>query len=181
MSYSEKKLKQLLIQVTNGNVDAFNELYYEFSSFVYNTAISVSCNADKANDIVQEVYIKLYQLSHSHIPHTNAISWLYKVTKNEAYSHLRKEKPTQTIEDMDNQLTAPSFEDNLLSDLLFQECLSALQESEREILILKLMGGLKHKTIANILDAPEGTIRWRYREALKHLKNIYKEKGYHHE
>lgn len=50
--------------------------------------------------------------------------------------------------------------------------ISTLDATSKEIITLKTVTGLKHRDIANLLNIPEGTVRWRYRKALDELRTL---------
>lgn len=173
MRYNEKRLSKLLLKVNCGNIEAFDELYYEFSGFVYNVALSVLCNAEKSNDVVQEVFIKLYKLPSKNLPKINSVAWLYKTTKNEALSFLRKEEKEYNMNYL-NKCIVDNFEEKVLDNDLFEKILLSFDYETREILVYKIIAGMTHKQISKILTIPEGTIRWKYSQAIKEAEHIYK-------
>lgn len=173
MKYNNEHLTKLIRSVVQGSVNAFDVLYKDFSDFIYNVAFSILCNSEDANDIVQEVFIKLFNINEQNIPISNSVSWLYIMTKNEALQFIRKQKKCYNIDDFSDKLMEESFEGTVLSELNLYDCLKYLDARKREIVILKVVSGFNHKQIAEILNIPQGTVRWIYSQALKQLKNKF--------
>lgn len=175
-----KRLIKLLNDVHFRKTEAFDLIYEEYSDFVYGVSLSVLHNTFNANEVVQEVFIKIYNLKIDNFPTTNPIGWLYQLTKNESLMFMRKEKNINDlvekyiISECDN---TGNFENILLDRLSFDDLISTLDATSKEIITLKTVTGLKHKDIADMLNIPEGTVRWGYRKALDELRNIINSNG----
>lgn len=87
---------------------------------------------------------------------------------------MRKQKSVQNLGDISECVKTSSFENKLLDKLSFEDLISTLDATSKEIITLKTVTGLKHRDIANLLNIPEGTVRWRYRKALDELRTIIK-------
>jgi len=108
--YDNSRLKHLVMASAGHDAASFEILYKEFSGFVYGIANSVLHNASDANDTVQEVFVKIYQLKECNLPGTNAVAWLYVLTKNEALGMIRKRRNECSITDYEydiNNLLGP--------------------------------------------------------------------------
>lgn len=90
---NEKELRKLFqeLRYKNRNL-AIEKIYYKYKELVYGVAFSILKNREEAEEIVQNVFLKLYTIDKMKLPSNNESSWLYKVTKNEAISNLRKKK-----------------------------------------------------------------------------------------
>ena len=64
-----------------------------------------------------------------------------------------------------------SNEDQIINKLELTRSLLSLEKTEREIVIMYVVAGLKHSEIGKVLCNPNGTVRWKYRLALKRLFN----------
>lgn len=65
---------------------------------------------------------------------------------------------------------SPGFEDRVVENMTLREALATLKPEEREIIHLKIAGGLTFQEISELLGSPMGTVTWRYREAIKKLR-----------
>ncbi len=170
--FARDNLLDLLKRISDKDVESFYLFYDKTNLFVFNVALSILCDYNLSNDISQNVYTIIFQLSKDNLPKYNAISWLRTLTRNEAISYMRKNKICENIEDYTCISTHDSFVNELLDKASFDYILRYLNSEEREIVILKTVNSFSHKEIAKILNIPQGTVRWRYSMAIKKLREI---------
>ena len=89
---------------------------------------------------------------------------------------IRKEKNHSDIDDLKEILTInkTNIDDRLFLSYLF----SNVSDEERNIVILHVISGFKHKEISQMLDIPLGTVLSKYKRTISKLKNIAKEDSY---
>lgn len=92
MGINGKELKELFIEIKYNNKIAFEKLYNKYNKLVYGIAFSILKNEQEAEEIVQNTFLKIYQLNKEKLPSSNEASWLYSITKSEALILLRKKK-----------------------------------------------------------------------------------------
>ncbi len=167
--YSTKDLKVIFDSIKNKNQDGFLKLYEKYYRMIYGIAFSVLKNEELSKDTVQAVMLKLYTLPEQKFPTSNELSWIYTVTKNEALQLLRKEKYTENIEDM--ELPLPKSEiDDYIDMQSFYAIISDLNDKQRQIISLKLLGDMTHRQIGELLDMKTGTVQWIYNTAIIQLR-----------
>ncbi len=154
--YDNNRLKHLVTASAGHDTASFEILYKEFSRFIYNIANSVLRNASDANDIVQEVFVKIYQLKECNLPESNAVAWLYVLTKNEALRVIRNRRNEFSINGYEDELTSDHLHESMDENMIMQKVVSVLSEKSREIVILKAVSGYTHKEISRILKIPRG-------------------------
>ncbi len=148
---------------------AYEELYQKYSSLVYQIAFSILKNKENAEDIMQNVFIKIGNLSKEKLPSNYEASWLYSVTKNEAISYLRKNKDTLQIDEIEEKGKEDTIEE-VVGKNTYQNIISSLEQKEKQIISLKVEIGLSFKEIAKLLNMPIGTVQWKYYKSLHSLK-----------
>ena len=87
--------KELHSIFTNLRIDkekSFNELYEKYSKLIYNIAFSILKSRENSEDVMQNVFSKIYKLDNEKLPSDNEASWLYSITKNEAINYMKKLK-----------------------------------------------------------------------------------------
>ncbi|WP_265517659.1 sigma-70 family RNA polymerase sigma factor [Nitratireductor luteus] len=137
-------------------------------------AVSLSKNADRADDLVQETLVKAWDKQASFQPGTNLKAWLFTILRNEFYSQMRKRK--REVEDVDGSMTArlsvhPSQDGS--SDLAdFRKALALLPEDQREAIILIGASGFSYEEAAEICGCAVGTIKSRVSRARARLQEI---------
>lgn len=83
---------ELIEALQQGDEQAFKKLIDECQDMVYNTALGIIQNEDEADEITQEVFIKVFQSISSFKGNAKISTWLYQITVNKALDYLKKEK-----------------------------------------------------------------------------------------
>jgi RNA polymerase sigma-70 factor (ECF subfamily) len=152
----------------------FEAMAMPFVDALYNTAYRMARNAQDAEDLVQETYLKAYKYYDKFEEGTNFKAWLFKILKNtfiNSYRKRQQEPPrsdfaaieesfeTQVIDEAGGQAKDP--EQELLEDVLdedVQRALDDLPPDYRMAVILADLEGFSYKEIAEILEVPLGTV-----------------------
>lgn len=92
-----------------GSEDALNEILSRYRERIYRTAFKVTSNHSDAEDVVQEVSIRIFKKAHSFRTDSKFSTWLYRLVTNEAISRLRKIRRERTVS-LDDYM--PRFEDD---------------------------------------------------------------------
>ncbi len=166
---NEKYLKD----IANGDIDALGELYKSLKLPVYATALSITCDENLARDVLQETFVRVYDYIDTYKPNTRPKSWVTTIARNLSINLLKKRKREVQEVDMKKPIEKNNFNDSYEYDLTVKmdlfNLIFELDKIERQIIVYYHIVGLKHAEIAEILDSPPGTIRWKYREILKKL------------
>lgn len=159
------KLEKLLKKLVQKDENAFNEFYDHYSRLIFTIAYSI-LKDDEANDVVQNVCLKLTSLSIDSLPTLNAKSWLYALIRNEAYHLYNKRKlniDIEYIEFGENKIN------HLKEELFIEQCFHILNEQEKEVMIFKL-NGFKFREISQFINKPINTCIWLYHEGIKKIR-----------
>lgn len=154
----------------NKDPKGFELLYENHFRKIYGIAFSVLKDDAKSHDVVQNVMLKLYRLEYDKFPKNYELSWLYTVSKNEALQLLRKDKNTVNIEEVPEIKMPKSNIDDFTDMQYYYSLIESLNEKQKNIVTLKVLGGLSHKEISKILNIPTGTIQWIYNTSIKKLR-----------
>ena len=169
------ELERLLLQVGQGDRDAFARLYSLARGAVYALALSLLQDAHEAQDTAQDTFVKVWESAPSYRPQGSPMAWMLTIARNLARSRLRRGGRQVGLEDEEwnaipADLPAVSPEDRQV----LQEALARLGEEERRIVLLHAVTGLKHREIAQLLELPLSTVLSKYHRGLKKLKNLMK-------
>jgi len=176
----------------------FEEAAMPFVDSLYNTAYRMTRNAQDAEDLVQETYLKAYRYYDKFEEGTNFKAWLFKILKNTFINNYRKKQQTppqsdfaeiedafesRLSSDVTGQMKSP--EEEILEDVLdedVQRALDDLPPDYRMAVLLADLEGFSYKEIAGILELPLGTVMsrlYRGRKLLESAMLTYaKEHGY---
>ncbi len=166
----------------------------EFMPSLYSAALRMTRNAQDAEDLVQETYLKAYRAYGSFQEGTNLKAWLYRILTNTFITSYRsrRRRPEETeLEDVEDLYlyrrlagaegaSGRSAEDEALSSFTDDEVKSALEslpESFRLAVLLADVEGFSYKEIAEIMDVPIGTVMSRLHRGRKALQKALAEYG----
>ena len=166
----------LIDRFLSGDEEGFEMLVRKYQDRVINIVHSLGSRIQNADDIAQEVFIKVYKNLSFFNKKAKFSTWLYRITVNTAYSYLKKEKryiPLVYVKRQDN------FKKAVLDKLEYQEkqklideVLKRLPFKYRTVIVLKEIEGLSYTDIAKTLGCRVGTVESRLFRARRILKNI---------
>lgn len=183
----EKKLKAdkmekpddlfLIRCAIKGDPDAFEALFVRYQTRVMSLAFRITGDKESAKDVTQETFIRLFRSLSQFKNDKKFFSWLYRITVNVCYDHLRREKRFyHTPLDEENLNTDHNFSpaEKEKSELIRKifELTHLLSTTQKTAFILRETEGLKCKEIAKILDCPVGTVRSYLHFARAKLKQL---------
>jgi RNA polymerase sigma-70 factor (ECF subfamily) len=134
-------------------------------------ALSLTHNAEEADDLVQDVLLRAWRARESFEVGTNLHAWLFRILRNTFYNDAVVKR--RAVQDVDGALaaklpTAPNQEWRVRwSEML--EALQQLKPQAREALLLIAAAGLSYEEAAQICGCPVGTIKSRVKRARAHL------------
>lgn len=150
------------------DLSALDEIYEITSNIVYILAYSILKSKERAEDIVQDTYIRVYKKIDKYKSGTNAAAWIYKIARNLSYDEYAKKRDTSLDVFEGNMLDERGFD--LTESIYLKTVFNTLNADEREVVALFAIGDFKHKEIARIIGRPIGTVQWIYNRAIKKLK-----------
>lgn len=165
-----EKLKELFKQIKEGNNYAFEDLYTEYKKMIFRIAFSILENTEEAEDVVQNVFLKIYSLDVENLPDRNESSWLYSVAKNEALMILRKKESNINIDEIYIIGNENNEIDKIIDVESYNKLISKLPKEEQEILSLKIISKFTFDEIGKLLGKSTNTIKWKYYKAIDTLK-----------
>ena len=162
-------LEKYIEGMSNRDKDSLIKFYEITKSDVYAFILSIIKNKEDAEDIFQEVYIKVYEGADMYQAYGKPLAWLLTIAKNLCYMKLRGKEETVDIDDMYN--LSNEVENKLILKAIFEN----VSDEERNIIVLHIVNGLKHREIAKILDLSLSTVLSKYHRAIKKLRKILEE------
>jgi RNA polymerase sigma-70 factor, ECF subfamily len=151
-------------QLTDGDQQAFTELYLEHHHRVYSTCLRMTQNVSESEDLAQEVFIQLFRTIGSFRGEAAFTTWLHRVTVNHVLMHLRrcKRRAERTTESGELPVyVAPGSHDpkrtTIADRILLSEVFAKLPEGYRQAIILHDVKGLEHREIAERRGRSIGT------------------------
>ena len=177
---SDEKLAELY---ADGNESAFAVLTERHLSAVCGFARKYVGDADKAEDIAQETFVKVWKNIKTFDTKRNFRSWIFTIAKNTALDYLRQREniPLSLLEDENGETTIDRFipvastPDDILDGKLLvlraKEALADVADKQRKIFSLRTELDMTFKDISILLKMPLNTVKSGYRRTLLTLRN----------
>ena len=167
----------LLSRLQNGDEKAFTAIYERYNKMLYVLAYKYLKDTFLAEDIVQQVFLKLWESRSLFVGSVHLRNYLYTIIKNLVLNEIR-----DNFSDMEKNYAviqnAPEFEDKLQSALeekdLFQhfyKILAELPEQKRKVCLLKIRDNLSNQEVADKLHISVPTVKSHYSQAIKLLRD----------
>lgn len=188
----------LVRRCVSGDTVAWEEIVQRYNRRIYNICYRFAGSSDDAQDLTQEVFIKVYRTLSSYDSDKSAfMTWVTTVTRNLLVDHFRKTKQDRLTDSLDN--TASEYEDaQPLSEQIpdqsaspdatvqsretrdtVHRALQKLSPELREAVILRDLQDMDYREIALALKVPEGTVKSRINrgraELARLLQRTYKQ------
>lgn len=161
---------ELIGKIATGDRTSLGTLYDQFKSPVYGLALAILKNRSDAEDVMQNVFVRVWDSADDYRPGTDAGAWIMKITRNLSMDRFRRKKNMTDIMELEDSLQGDDELTPELDRMFLNHLLSALDCTERQIVMLHAVGGYAHKEVAHILGRPCATVRWKYRNAVKKLQ-----------
>ena len=165
--------KDIVERASRGDMGAFEEIYRIISGFVYNVALRVVNNASDAEEITQDVFMKIYKNLGKFRFKSSLKTWVYRITINTAVNRYRKTaKELRRRGDYDTVLKTHPADDRIEehfkdddNEKLLKYLLNKLNVGQRSCIVLREIEGLSYKEISRALGINVNTVRSRLRRA----------------
>ena len=166
-----QRLDAALDQIARGDRQGLAALYRETSPAVYGFALSVVKNAQDAEDILQDTYLRVYGAAPGYRSAGKPMAWILTICRNLCLQRLRERSrqaalPQEDWEEYLEGCPGVTPEDRLV----IAECMRKLSDQERQIVVLHAVAGFKHREIGALLELGVSTVLSKYHRALKKLK-----------
>lgn len=182
----------LIARCLKGDERAFGELLGKYRTSVFSICMRMVRNRSAAEDIAQEVFVKIFSALDRYDPTYPFASWLRRITSNLCIDHLRREKDRALSldqplggEDDDLLIQVPSKTAGPDRELesretmaMLEDAIARLPEHYRIIVILRHQEELSYEEISETLGIPLGTVKARIHRARNMIMERVRNAGY---
>jgi RNA polymerase sigma-70 factor (ECF subfamily) len=168
---------ELVRKSLNGNESAFREIIMRYNGVIYAATRGVMGNSDETDDIVQDIFVKIFKgLSHFK-GKARFSTWAYSIARNEAINALnRRKKELYNIEDFHNLRASNDTPEEAYSKKEIARSLEGylerLNNNYRTVIELRYLAEKSYLEIADIMDIPIGTVKTYVYRAKLRLKEL---------
>ena len=168
--------KQLLIQLKNGDISSFKDIYVYYKPLLFSFSLRYLKNKEDSEEIVQEIFVQFWENRHKIDTSLSIKSYLFTITKNKIIDYFRKHKVEALYENYVLNFI-DLIHDNTQKDIIFKdlntavsEAIDKLSDKRKQVLIMSKKLGMTRAEIAKFLDISENTVKNQLQEALQFLK-----------
>lgn len=184
--HAESSDEMLMVRYKRGDRDAFAELVRRYERPLFNFSVRYLRNRDAAQEITQDAFLRVVKRSAEFKHESRFSTWVFAITRNLCIDELRKGKH-RNHRSLDEPLTdgQPLGEkvdggkrssdgergaatNELRGGIL--RAVDALPDEQREVFLLRQLGGVPFAEIARMTEVPENTVKSRMRYALERLQ-----------
>ncbi len=170
--------KELILRAQKGDTYAFELLIKAYQHKIYNLALYKTNDSHLAEDIAQEVILKIYKKISKFNFKGNFQNWIYRITYNTINDIAKKFNKYYPLEDYADNIVSyehSTFEQNIEEQMFLNNLKSLIKKIPHKfqfVLILYEIEGKQYHEIAEILNVSEGTVKSRLHRARKILKKL---------
>jgi len=187
LKYDNMKLEDLFLLAKKGDGRAFEQIVLQTESTVYNLALSILKKREDAEDVTQEVYLRLWRSAGELEIESSLKVYILRTARNIALDLIRKNSRREDADtviqgsDGEFELDIEDTDASSRPDVAYlkkldaeavRESINELPPSAREIIILRDVEGLSYTEIAKMLGIAEGTLKSKLFRARERLRRI---------
>ena len=177
---------QLMLRFQKGDMSAFKTLITRNQRIVLNLAHKYLASRPDAEDVVQEVFLKVYQAAGSYKPRARFTTWVYRITVNVCLNRIRAARTRQmvsldaagheedgTMDVADNPVeTASGKLEREELEVKVREAMAMLPESQRTAVLLRRFQELSYEEIARTMETTVPAVKSLLARARQRLKGL---------
>jgi len=164
----------------------FKDIYNNFKDLVYNLALQYVCQVEDAEEITQDVFVKIYNHFKEFREESSLKTWIYRITINQSIDFiktknrnkrslfkniLRFDDPASNLEIKNFDHPGIALENKEDLELLMTK-IYCLPENQKTVIILLKIEDMTQKEVAKIMQLSEGAVESLFQRAKKSLRNI---------
>jgi RNA polymerase sigma-70 factor (ECF subfamily) len=173
---SRQDLVEALKNTARGERTAFEKVYTATAAKLYGVIVRIVERRDLAEDVLQEVYVRVWQHASEFDPETSSpITWLATIARNRALDETKR-KTMRSLEDCPEVLQLASADDPRVDHERNEErrrllaCFDRLEPEKRQLVLLAYYHGMTRAEIAGATDRPVATVTTWLRRSLAQIK-----------
>ncbi len=168
----EKEIKELL---RDDNPKALEIIYDYLGRKLYGYLLTILCSEEKAEDVMQNVFVKIAEKRNRIADVNNITGYIFKVARNEAMDYFRRQpKHHEDISKYENILCLEEGHKNKVDEEEIREISKALEilpQKQREVISMKIFQDMTFEEVSRALKISQNTAASRYRYGIEKLRN----------
>ena len=172
-----KNENEIIQAIANGNKKVFSTLYKQFSEKVYNTALSYTKNTEDAEEITQDVFVKVYKGAAAFKGKSSLNTWIYRITVNTSLNYVKKRNRFDFFKNALTTLQSIDFEhpgvklENKENAAALYKAMDCLPVKQKTAFILSYIEDLPRQEVANIMTTSLKAVESLLQRAKKNMRS----------
>lgn len=168
-----------------GDMRGFSTLYDRYKNRVFGFLIRMTSDREIAEDLLQDTFLAAMRNANQFDRSRNFLSWLFGIAHKRTIDYFRHVKvENEHVDDTDKSIgSSPMRPDDKIEsehlNAIINEAIRTLDPMQREVFLLRELGDVPFKDLAEIMDCPLNTALGRMRLALKNVRKELKKRGVH--
>jgi RNA polymerase sigma-70 factor (ECF subfamily) len=160
---------------------AFTELVNRYQERLYWHVRRMVITHEDANDVLQNVFIKVWKALANFREEANLYTWLYRIATNESLTYLdqQKRRASQSLSDyegaVENRLEAEKGFDANKLEWKLQKAIQSLPDKQRAVFNLRYYDEMPYEKMSEVLETSVGALKASYHHAVKKIEAFFKE------
>lgn len=171
--------EDLLVQFRDPSTkeQAFTAIIKKYQEKLYWHIRRMVVNHEDANDVLQNMFIKVWKNLDNFREDSQLYTWLYRIATNESLSFIEKEKKKATApfddheSGMSNKLKAEKDFDEKKAEWKLQQAIQLLPEKQRAVFNLRYFDEMPYEEMSRVLETSEGALKASYHHAVKKIED----------
>lgn len=166
----------------DGDGKAFRQIVEKHVHIVYSAVRAVVGNSDEADDIVQDIYVKIYRGLPGFRGNSSLSTWIYRIARNEAVNAARRKRialsPVERSDLMASENDRPDIAYGRKHNIeRIRDLIARLDDRYREVIELRYFGDKTYSEISELLQVPEGTVKTYLYRAKSRMREMIRKEG----
>lgn len=172
---------ELIEEFRHGNDKAFNLLVLRYQEKIYWVVRRLLPDHDEADDVVQDIFVKVYRSLNTFKGDSSFYTWLYRIAMNLSLNEIRRKKTRRTFS-LDENVAQHESKDPLPLEMmereertkLIKEAIERLPEKQKKVFVLRYYEELPYEEISKILKTSVGGLKANYFHAVRKIGEYVK-------
>ena len=154
----------------------FNEIVKDYSERVYWHVRRFVNNHEDADDLVQEIFLKIWTALPSFRGDAQLFTWVYRIATNETLNWLRREKVRSALRfttidaEMERRIDSDPFFDGDAADRALSKAVAKLPEKQRQVFVMRYYDELPYEDMSAVLGTSVGALKASYHIAQEKVR-----------
>ncbi len=160
---------------------AFTKIVRKYQEKLYWHIRRMVVNHEDANDVLQNVFIKVWNYLDNFREEANLFTWLYRIATNETLTFLEREKRKASLSLSDhesglaNKLQAENGFDANKLEWKLQQAIASLPDKQRTVFLLRYYDEMPYEEMSKVLETSTGALKASYHHAVKKVEEFLKQ------